>query len=97
MTFATTLSRREIEVKNALLDGLPNREIAALLGLHVDTIKVYSSKIYRKLGVRGRPGLAAAEISALREQVGRKKRKARDPATLAEIFRSEENPVLDKS
>ncbi len=53
------LTRRELEVLHLLADGISNKEIAAHLGMAPKTTMHHTSKIYRKLGVRGR-GQAAA-------------------------------------
>ena len=53
------LTRRELEVLHLLADGISNKEIAARLGMAAKTTMHHASKIYRKLGVRGR-GEAAA-------------------------------------
>jgi DNA-binding NarL/FixJ family response regulator len=53
------LTRRELEVLHLLADGITNKEIAAQLGMAPKTAMHHTSKIYRKLGVRGR-GQAAA-------------------------------------
>ena len=53
------LTRRELEVLHLLADGIPNKEIAGRLGMAAKTTMHHTSKIYRKLGVRGR-GEAAA-------------------------------------
>lgn len=75
MTASTGLSRRQIEVKNLILDGRSNREIATLLSIKVDTVKVYASVVFRKLGVKNSRGLAAAEIASLRAHAKNKKEK----------------------
>jgi DNA-binding NarL/FixJ family response regulator len=56
---ASTLTRRELEVLQLLASGIPNKEIAARLGMATKTTMHHTSKIYSKLGVRGR-GEAAA-------------------------------------
>jgi DNA-binding NarL/FixJ family response regulator len=56
---ASPLTRRELEVLHLLADGISNKEIAARLGMAAKTTMHHTSKIYRKLGVRGR-GEAAA-------------------------------------
>ena len=48
------LSVREQQVLDHLSKGLTNKEIAALLGLHVKTIKFYLSALFKKLNVTNR-------------------------------------------
>ncbi len=50
----TALSIRERQVLDHLSKGLTNKEIAALLGLHVKTIKFYLSALFKKLKVTNR-------------------------------------------
>jgi len=54
------LNPREREILVALANGLSNKEIAAELFLSVNTIKIYTTQIYRKLGVTRRTEAAAA-------------------------------------
>ena len=49
-----TLSRRELEVLKLIARGLPNREIAATLGLAEKTVKNHTSRIFAKLDVESR-------------------------------------------
>lgn len=55
---AATLTRREIQVALAVLDGASNREIAQKLGLGEQTVKNHLSNIFDKLGVSSRLELA---------------------------------------
>jgi LuxR family maltose regulon positive regulatory protein len=48
------LSDREREVLNHIAAGLTNSEIASLLFISPETVKKHTSRIYGKLGVRGR-------------------------------------------
>ena len=48
------LNQRESKVMIWKMKGKTNSEIAAILGLNVQTVKNYSSKAYRKLGVENR-------------------------------------------
>ncbi len=48
------LSKRELEVLQALSKGLTNKEIARKLFLSVNTVKVHTNRIYRKLGANSR-------------------------------------------
>lgn len=55
---AFNLSRREGQLVQMLAHGMKNREIASSLFLSEGTIKVYLSKLFRKLGVKDRFELA---------------------------------------
>ncbi len=52
-----SLTRREQEVFQGILDGLTNREIAARLGLSPVTVKAHRGSLHRKMGVAGVPEL----------------------------------------
>lgn len=54
------LSEREKEIARLICQGKSNKEMADQLFLSVNTVKVHTSKLYRKLGAAGR--LQAAEI-----------------------------------
>ena len=58
------LSRREREVAALLARGLANKEIAWQLALQEVTIKVHTTSIYRKLGVRNRAQAVAKLVAA---------------------------------
>ena len=53
------LTRREREIALAAAGGLSNREIAGNLTVSVRTVEGHLSRIYNKLGVNDRAGLAA--------------------------------------
>ncbi len=53
------ISPREHDLIRCFLKGMRNKEIATVLHLTESTVKVYSSKLYAKLGVDGRFGLVA--------------------------------------
>jgi DNA-binding CsgD family transcriptional regulator len=53
------LSRREVQVIDKLLEGLPNKLIARQLFISERTVKFHCSNIYRKLDVDGRYHLAS--------------------------------------
>jgi DNA-binding NarL/FixJ family response regulator len=55
---AATLTRRELQVALAVLDGASNREIGQKLGLGEQTVKNHLSSIFDKLGVSSRLELA---------------------------------------
>ena len=57
------LSKREMEVVNAVAEGLTNREIAKRLGLSEHTIKNYLFRVYDKLGVSSRVELLFMTLS----------------------------------
>ena len=48
------LTNQERKILQLIADGLSNKEIASELALSTNTIKMYTSKLYRKLGVRRR-------------------------------------------
>lgn len=48
------LSRREIDVLRLMADGQSNQEIAQVLVVALNTVKMHVKHIYRKLGVRNR-------------------------------------------
>ena len=48
------LTRREVQIVRLIADGRSNQEIADSLHLSVNTIKMYTSQVYAKLGVRNR-------------------------------------------
>ena len=48
------LTSRELEVLHALVEGLPNKRIAAELHIAESTVKYHLEGIYGKLGVRSR-------------------------------------------
>ena len=58
------LSRRERDVAQLLAQGLANKEIAWQLALQEVTIKVHTTSIYRKLGVRNRAQAVAKLVAA---------------------------------
>ena len=47
----TTLSPREVEVMNHLVDGKPVSEIAGILSVHISTVSTHKANIMQKLGV----------------------------------------------
>lgn len=60
-----TLAPREKQVAQLAANGMTNRQIATELHLTVGSVKVYLTKVFRKLGVRGR-----IELMAQRENLG---------------------------
>jgi DNA-binding NarL/FixJ family response regulator len=53
------LSQREKEIAELIFHGKNNKEIAGLLYLSPNTVKVHASNLYRKLGVINRVQAAA--------------------------------------
>jgi DNA-binding NarL/FixJ family response regulator len=51
------LTRREIQVRDSILRGLHNKEIASELGVSVRTVKFFASAVYVKYGVQSRMDL----------------------------------------
>lgn len=60
MNESAKLTRRETQVRDALLLGLQNKEIAADLHLSTSTVKFHAASLYRKYGVNGRSELVYA-------------------------------------
>ncbi|MBL1100231.1 AAA family ATPase [Streptomyces coffeae] len=61
------LAPPEWDVLQLALSGLANREIADELGVATRTVELRLTKVYRKLGVRGRTELAARFAPAVRK------------------------------
>lgn len=61
------LTEREVELLHLVAEGLTNDEIAERLTLSARTVERHLSNIYRKLGVSGRSGRAAAVAHILQE------------------------------
>ena len=59
---AEPLTGAELRVAALVAEGRPTREVAALLFLSPKTVEFHLSRIYRKLGVRGRAELARAAV-----------------------------------
>jgi DNA-binding CsgD family transcriptional regulator len=65
-TFVETLSRREIDVLRLMADGRSNQEIAQVLVVALNTVKMHVKHIYRKLGVKKRvQAVAQAQLLGL--------------------------------
>jgi DNA-binding NarL/FixJ family response regulator len=56
------LTQRELEILTLLAEGLPNREIADVLFISLDTVKSHLKKIYQKLGAQNRSHAAKLAI-----------------------------------
>lgn len=73
MADTITLSPREFEIAKLAADDLPNKEIAARLGIALMTVKNTMTKIRRKTGARTRVGVAmvvAKEMVDVRDMRG---------------------------
>ncbi len=57
-----SLTNRELEVLHALVEGLPNKRIAAELHVAESTVKYHLEGIYGKLGVRSRSQAVRAAL-----------------------------------
>ena len=53
-TVVEALTRRELQVVELLADGLPNKAIAARLGISDETVKFHLAAIFGKLGASNR-------------------------------------------
>ncbi|WP_400190418.1 response regulator [Hymenobacter sp. B81] len=53
------LSEREREVVEAIVDGLGDKQVAARLGLSVETVRTYVKRVYKKLQVGSRTELVS--------------------------------------
>lgn len=51
------LSERERDVVHAIVDGLGDKQVAARLGLSVETVRTYVKRVYKKLQVSSRTEL----------------------------------------
>lgn len=60
------LSPREIEVLQALTDGLSNKEIGEKLFISISTVKTHIINIYSKLGVKNRVEAVKAGVKIIR-------------------------------
>src|SRR6266516_3241099 len=69
------LTEREMEILDALADGLTNKEIGKRLWLTEQTVKFHLSSVYRKLGVSSRTEALAATFR--RRVNGSRRAKAR--------------------
>lgn len=54
---ALQLTERELEIVQLLFDGRQEGDIAETLNISAHTVHTHLGRIYRKLGVRGLPGL----------------------------------------
>jgi len=56
---AVTLSQRETQVAHLAARGISSRDTGSRLGISARTVETHLKNVYRKLGVSGRPELAA--------------------------------------
>jgi DNA-binding NarL/FixJ family response regulator len=56
---------RQAQVLEMVTRGLTNAQIAALLGVTVDTVKFHLAAVYRKLGVTNRTQAASVYLRAV--------------------------------
>jgi DNA-binding NarL/FixJ family response regulator len=61
-----SLSAREIEVVQLMMDGLHNKQIAAILSISHETVRIHAKNIFAKLHV---PDRTAAVTEALRRGI----------------------------
>jgi DNA-binding NarL/FixJ family response regulator len=52
-----SLSNRELEVANRLVEGLPLKELSNRLNLHSSTISTYKNRVFEKLKIQSIPDL----------------------------------------
>jgi ATP/maltotriose-dependent transcriptional regulator MalT len=65
-TFIEALSRRELDVLRLMADGQSNQEIAQVLVVALNTVKMHIKHIYRKLNVKNRvQAVAQAHVLGL--------------------------------
>lgn len=57
-------SRREGQVLRLLAQGFSNRQIGTRLKLSVKTVETFRARLYKKLGLRGRPALVRYALRA---------------------------------
>nr|WP_136250513.1 LuxR C-terminal-related transcriptional regulator [Ningiella ruwaisensis] len=67
LTQTNLLSKREKQIAEKILEGLPNKRIASALFISERTVKFHCHNIYRKTGVRSRHGLIALHYRMLQE------------------------------
>ena len=62
---SSVLSNREREVVQLILKGHSNKSIARLLGISIDTVKVYNKRFHTKLGVSSQAELFSLFLEAI--------------------------------
>jgi len=58
------LSRREVEVLRLLAQGFTNRQVGIRLEVSVKTVETYRTRLFKKLGISGRPALVRYALRA---------------------------------
>lgn len=98
-TEAVNLSRREGQLVSLLAQGLKNKEVASILGISDGTVKVYLSRLFRKLGVKDRFELALFGLRNMPEADLAPRKGARRPVARKQIMRSQwlRSLLLDRS
>jgi DNA-binding CsgD family transcriptional regulator len=61
------LTMREMEVLNAMADGLSTKAAARLLGVAPKTVESHRTRVFAKLGVRSQAQLVAARTGHIPE------------------------------
>jgi DNA-binding CsgD family transcriptional regulator len=59
-TYLSSLSARERAVAQLVIEGLTDKEIAIRLAVELSTVRTYLKRIFAKLGLNRRSGMAAA-------------------------------------
>lgn len=80
------LTRREREVALLMMEGLSNRDIAHRMGIHTNTLKVYSSRVYQRTKL---PNRTAVALMMQRRSIAARLR-ARLPKDLSKHFEVEQ-------
>lgn len=61
------LTRRESQIDFLIYRGAKNKEIGAALGISEGTVKVYLSRLFRKLGISSRLELATRHFQDMQQ------------------------------
>ena len=64
------LSKRELQVAQKIIEGLPNKSIANQLFISERTVKFHCANIYKKLEIRNRAALMASFFRQLYQPLG---------------------------
>jgi DNA-binding CsgD family transcriptional regulator len=62
------LPKQEAAIAGLVMDGRPDKEIAAEMGIALPTVRTYMTRLFRRLHVSGRAGLISALFLARCEQ-----------------------------
>ena len=79
------LTRREGQLVTLLSQGLKNKEIATVLGISENTIKVYMSRLFSKVGVKDRFELALLGLQNVASGESRLDRTAKNAHTGTQV------------